>query len=143
VENDPKKLLNEFLKPDMKRPDVTAKPGERFQKLLNARHEMAVEEWRMRSVLYKAGGNEPGNSNPLTLQLVLDAAKHLLKAELELSNKKAERLEAREAHLKRMKEIVDITERRYKASLVLKPAFASALYEQLDAEIELEREKAQ
>ncbi len=146
---DYRKLMEEALKPDMKRPDVAAPDQKateitkvRYRQLLKARREMAEEEWRIRSDLFKAGANEPGSGNPVTLHLVLDASKHLLKAELELSTTKAERLDAHEKNIKRLKEIANVTEAQYKVTRISKAAFASALYEQLDAEIELEHEKA-
>jgi hypothetical protein len=133
----------------LKRPDVAAsdkkeagKPEERFQKLLKARRDMAEQEWGIRWELYRAGANEPGMGNPVTLHMLTEATKHLLKADLELSKRKTERLEARERYLKRMKAITNVTEAQYKAGRVSSAAFASALYEQLDADIELEREKA-
>lgn len=133
----------------LKRPDVAdpekkaaGKPEERFQQLLKARRGMAEEEWRVRSELFRAGANEPGTASPITLHMLLETSKRLLKAELELCNKKVDRLKAREKYLKQMKEFADITERQYKVGRLSKAAFASALYEQLDAEIELEREKA-
>lgn len=133
----------------LKRPDEAArdkKPAamtnERFQKLLKQRRDMAEKEWKIRSELYREGANEPGMNAPITLRMVFEASKHVLKAELELSNKKAERLAAREGHLKRMKEVTNISESQYEVGRVSTAAFASALYEQLDAEIELEREKA-
>jgi hypothetical protein len=142
------KIFKEFNEP-LKRPDVAVrdkkaagKLEERFQKLLKARREMAEQEWKLRSGLFNIGANEPGTGNPVTLHLVFDASKRLLKVELDQSNKKAERLEVRQRQLNRMKEITDVTEAQYKAGRMSKAAFASALYEQLDAEIELEREKA-
>ncbi len=142
------KLRKEMEKP-LKKPDVVApdkketdKPAEHFQKLLEARREMAEQVFYVRYGLYVAGANEPGTGNPVTLHFVIDASKNLLKAELGLSKKKAQRLEAHEKFLKFMKEIAKITEAQYKVGRVGKAAFASALYEQLDAEIELEREKA-
>jgi RNA polymerase sigma factor (sigma-70 family) len=137
------------LEEPLKRQDEAAadkksadKPEERFQKLLKARREMAEQEWRVRYELYREGSNEPDTQRPVTFHFVVDASKHLLKAELELSKKKAERLEAHESYVKRMKEIANITEAFYKVGKLSKPALASAFYEQLDAEIELEREKA-
>jgi RNA polymerase sigma factor (sigma-70 family) len=141
-------LLKDLEKP-LKRPEVAApdkkdasKPEEHLRKLLTARRDMAEEEWKIRWGLYRAGANEPGTGNPVTLHLVIDASKHLLKAELELSTNKAERLKAREKYFKQVKEYTDVTEAQYKVGRVVKAAFASSLYEQLDAEIELEREKA-
>ncbi|HTU23593.1 MAG TPA: sigma-70 family RNA polymerase sigma factor [Gemmataceae bacterium] len=139
-------LLEE--KEPLKRPEEAArdkKPGdmtkERFQKLLKQRRDMAEEVWKIRYERYSEGSNEPGMNSPVTLQFLSDALKHLLKAELELSKNKAERLEARKKYLKRAKEITNLTEAHYKVGRVSRAAFASALYEQLDAEIELEREK--
>jgi RNA polymerase sigma factor (sigma-70 family) len=142
------KEVNKENEKPLKRQDVTmpdqkaaGKPQERFQKLLQAQRDMAELEWKLRSGYYRLGWNEPGASNPVTLRFVFDASKHLLKVELDSSNKKPERLAAHENQIKRIKEIVDITEAQYKVGRVSKAAFASALYEQLDAELELEREK--
>jgi hypothetical protein len=141
------KLIKGWDEP-LKRPDVAApdkkvadKPAEHFQKLLQARLEMAAQEFFVRYELFRAGANEPGSGTPVTLHMMIDASKHLLKAELELSKNKRERLEALERHLKYMKEIANITEAQYKVERIGRAAFASALYEQFDAEIELEREK--
>ena len=142
------KLLKDWDKP-FKKPDVIAsgkkaadKPEEHFQKLLQARREMAEQEFIVRYELYRAGANEPGTGNPVTLHILMDVSGRLLKAELELSRKKSERLAAHEKYLKFAKEVAKITEAQYKVGRVSKAALASALYEQLDAEIELEREKA-
>ena len=141
------KLLEDWKKP-LKRPEEAArdkKPTpmtkERFQKLLKERRDMAEEVWKIRYALYKDGSNEPGTNAPTTLRMLLDASKQLMKAELELSKNKAERLEARKKHLKWAKETTNITEAHYRVGRVSRASFASALYEQLDAEIELEREK--
>ena len=124
-------------------PDKKASEAEeRLHKLLLARRDMADQEWKERYELYRVGANEPGTGGvPVTLHMLLDTAKRLLKAELELSANNAERLKAREKYLKWAKEVVDIIEAQYKVGRVGKSTFASALYEQLDAEIELEREK--
>jgi hypothetical protein len=73
--------------------------------------------------------------------MLIDASKRLLKAELELSSKKADRLAAREKHLNFTKKAANITIAQYNVGRISKAAVASALYEELDAEIELEREK--
>jgi RNA polymerase sigma factor (sigma-70 family) len=125
--------------PEKKGADNTA---ELLQTLLKERREWAEQELEVRMKLYRTGANEPGTSCPVTLRMVIEGSKHLLKAELELSKKKAERLEARERHLKLVTEIAKITEVQYKAGRLSKAALASAQYERLDAEIELVREKA-
>ncbi len=114
----------------------------RLEKLLKERRERAEQALKINWDLYRAGANEPATSTPVTLQMLIDGSKRLLKAELEMSKKKAERLEALERHLKLMKEVADITERQFNAGRISQRALASAQYEQLDAEIELEREKA-
>jgi RNA polymerase sigma factor (sigma-70 family) len=142
--NPPKELDKPLKRPDVAAPGKKApgKAEDRLHKLLLARRDIAEEEWKARSGLYRVGANEPGTGgSPVTLPMLLDTAKRLLKAELELSANKAERLKAREKYLNRAKEVVDITEAQYKAGRLGKSTFASALYEQLDAEIELEREK--
>jgi hypothetical protein len=132
-----------FKRPDVAAPDkkVADKLQEHFQKLLQARREMATQAFLFRYDLYRAGANEPGTGNPVTLHMLIDLSKRLLKAEVELSKNKAERLQAHENHLKFIKEIANITEAQYKVGRVSRAALASTLYEQLDAEIELEREK--
>ncbi len=70
---------------------------------------------------------------------MIDAAQKLLNAELELKKKKAERLMAYEKHRKFMNEVAKTTAAQYKVGRVSKAALASALYEQLNAQIELER----
>ncbi|HEY7328232.1 MAG TPA: sigma-70 family RNA polymerase sigma factor [Gemmataceae bacterium] len=121
--------------------EAAGKPEERFRKLLQVRREMAVLERSIRYEYYRAGWNEPGTSNPVTLHLAIDATKHLLKSDLELSKNKEERVAAREEYLKVIKEIVKISAAQYKVGRILRSALSSALYEQLDAEVELEREK--
>lgn len=120
-----------------------AKQGkERIEELFEKRKERAEKEWTFRSKLYKEGANEPGSGSPTTLTQVIAASKHLLKAEVELSEKKADRVVARERNVKRLKEIAEVTEAQFKVGRLLGAALAQAQYEQLDAEIEWEREKA-
>ncbi len=121
---------------------MAGKPEEQLQKLLKARRDAAEQAWRVRYELYRAGANEPGTGTPVTLHMLLDASKCWLKAELEVSNKKADHLAARERYLKFIKEVVKVTIAQYNVGRISKAALASALYEQLNAEIELEREKA-
>jgi hypothetical protein len=139
-----RKVFEELMKKmDQVAPDKKAasKPEERNQKLLQVRREMAEAEMAIRYETYRAGANEPGNGDNVTFHLAINATKHLLKAELELSKKKEERVAARERYLQVIKEIAKITGAQYRVGRLFKSALVSALYEQLDAEIELEREK--
>jgi hypothetical protein len=121
---------------------VPAKPeNKRLKELLQQRRERAEKELKIRYELYRAGANEPGTGIPVTLTTLLAASKRLLKAEVELSAKKPDRLAAHERHVKLLKEFVKITEAQYKVGRLSEAALTQAQYEQLDAEIDLEREK--
>jgi RNA polymerase sigma factor (sigma-70 family) len=121
---------------------AASRPEEHLQKLLKERLTAAEQEWKVRWELYRTAATEPGTTIPVSFHLLMDAAKRLLKAEVELSNNKAERLKAHEKYLKLVKEFTDTTEQLHKEGRVSAAAVASARYQQLDAEIELEREKA-
>lgn len=148
--DDYKTLRKELEKLDLKSPIETGadkkaaiKPEERLQKLLKARREVAQQARNIRYELYRAGANESSTAHIVAFHLVIDASKRLLKAELELSTRQKERGEAREKHLKIIIEIVKIAEAHYKVGHLDRGELATALYEQLDAEIELERAKQQ
>ena len=98
---------------------------------------MAEQEAKVRYEKYRAGAQDA------TLDLSISSCKRLLKAELELSKTKADRLAARERYLKLMKEVAKICKARYNLGRGSLADFSQAEYERLDAEIELEREKAQ
>lgn len=122
---------------------ATVKKGkERVKELLKQQREEAEKELKIRYELYRDGANEPGMSSPITLTQLISISKRLLKPELELCEKKADRLAAYEKHVELTKEIVKITEAQYKVDRLSAAALAQARYEQLDAEIALEREKA-
>lgn len=108
----------------------------RMLKLLKERHEKAKQEVEVRYQKFRAGVQDA------TLDLVLASYKRLRKTELELSRNKADRLTAHEEHVKRTKEISEICKRKHEVGRMSLADFAQAVYERLDAEIELEREKA-
>ena len=119
--------------PDTKTP---AKSAEAIRKLLKERRDMAELEVKVRYDKYRAGAQDA------TLDLILEGSKRLLKAELELSEKKADRLAAREQFVKLTKEIAEIVKAKYNVGRVSQADLAQAEYERLDAEIALERERA-
>lgn len=119
--------------PDTKTP---AKPAEEMRKLLKERRDMAELEVKVRYDKYRAGAQDA------TLDLVLEASKRLLKAELELSEKKVDRLAAHERLVELTKHMSQIVEAKYKVGRVSQADYAQAEYERLDAEIALERERA-
>jgi RNA polymerase sigma factor (sigma-70 family) len=133
------------IKATDKQPEAAkpAKEGkERIKELLEKRKERAEKEWTIRWNLYKVGSNEPGSGTPITLTQVIAASKHLLKAEAELSDKRADRVAAHERNVERLKEIAEVSQVQFKVGRLFEAAVAQAQYEQLDAEIALEREKA-
>jgi RNA polymerase sigma factor (sigma-70 family) len=125
--------LPEKITPDKIAP---AKTVEELQKLLKERRDWAEEEMKVRYEKYRAGAQDA------TLDLLIDSSRHLLKAELELSTKKADRLVAHERHVQLMKQAAQIVKAKYDLARVSKADYAQAEYERLDAEIALEREKA-
>jgi RNA polymerase sigma factor (sigma-70 family) len=84
-----------------------AKSAEEIRKLLKERRAMAEQEAKVRYEKYRAGAQDA------TLDLSISSCKRLLKAELELSKTKADRLAARERYLKLMKEVAKICKARY------------------------------
>ncbi len=134
------KRMQEFHK--WERELASLQGTERLKALLKQRREQAKTELTIRYELYRVGANEPTTGAPITLTMLHAASKHLLKAEVELSEKKADRLAAHEKNVKLLKEVAKITEAQFRVGKVSTAALAQAQYEQLDAEIALEREKA-
>jgi RNA polymerase sigma factor (sigma-70 family) len=129
--------------PPVKLPEKTtpdkigpAKPAEALQKMLKERRDMAEREATVRYEKYRAGAQDG------RLDLLIESSKRLLKAELELSTKKADRLVAHERHVRLMKEVAEIDKAKHDAGRVGDEQVALAEYNRLDAEIDLEREKA-
>lgn len=113
-----------------------AKPAAALQKMLKDRRDRAERELTVRYEKYRAGAQDA------TLDLMIESSKRLLKAELELSAKKADRLVAHERHVRLMKEIAEINKAKYNVGRVGEEHLALAEYILLDAEIAFEREKA-
>ncbi|HEY7308718.1 MAG TPA: sigma-70 family RNA polymerase sigma factor [Gemmataceae bacterium] len=113
-----------------------AKPAAALQKMLKERRERAEREATVRYEKYRAGAQDA------RLDLLIESSKRLLKAELELSAKKADRLVAHERHVRLMKELAEIDKLKYSVGRVGEEQLALAEYNRLDAEIAFEREKA-
>jgi outer membrane protein TolC len=114
-------------------PKLPAKPSEKLQALLKARLEAAKTEVDARNKEFEAGRG--------TLVFIFDASKRLLQAELEVSDKKSDRLAAYEAFLKLAKEIEETNKQRFDDGKIPVQDLAQATYYRLEAEIWLEREK--
>jgi RNA polymerase sigma factor (sigma-70 family) len=124
--------------PEKQRPEkiAPAKPEAALRKLLTQRRDMAEQEAKIRYEQYNAG------AQGATFELVIESSKRLLKADLELSTDRLDRIAAHERHLKLVKEYADVVEARFMAGRVGLEVHSQAQYERLDAEIQLEREKA-
>jgi hypothetical protein len=143
-----------------------AQDGEKLKALLKERRAFAKGEfdsWKRDAVSYvnyltdldqeaalRRGPQPRGDSAALEHLRVFNAQLHLyqwsqrlLTAELELSDKKADRVAAYEVHLLRMKELEDVFKKaaeRAKAGAYA-AAYAEAKFHRLEAEIMLERAK--
>jgi RNA polymerase sigma factor (sigma-70 family) len=113
-----------------------AKSPEALRKLLQERRDMAEQELKTLFEFYKIGA---GN---VTTDLLLGSSKRLLKSELELSEKKEARLAAHARHLKLATTFAERSKAMHKTGRIAPAGLSLAEYERLDAEIELEREKA-
>ena len=110
------------------------KAKEKMQALLKDR-KTAAEEWhRARYAEFLAGRG--------TLDDTLESAGALVKSQLDLARDKADRVAAREAHLERMTEVAKVTHERFRTGRVGVADYSQTRYAALEAEIELEREKA-
>jgi outer membrane protein TolC len=107
---------------------------EKLTELLKALREAAQIEFDVRHQEFLAGRG--------TLDFELAAARRLLAAELELSDKKEERLKAYEDYLERMREFENVNQGRFQAGKISIADLKRAEYERLEAEIWLERAKA-
>lgn len=76
-----------------------------------------------------------------TLAFLFDASRRLVQAELEKSNKKADRIDAAERHLKLMYEIEKTNKLRFEEGKVATQDLASATFHRCEAELNLLREK--
>jgi RNA polymerase sigma factor (sigma-70 family) len=107
--------------------------GDKMKTLLKDCYEAAHTEVRTRYQQYLAGRG--------TLDILTGAFLRLLEAEKELSDKKPDRIAAREHHLQRVKQIEEIVQAQYQAGRASLADHAQARFWRLQAEIWVEREK--
>jgi RNA polymerase sigma factor (sigma-70 family) len=108
--------------------------GEKLKPLFKGRLDAAKTEVNARWKEYCAGRG--------TLDIYLNSSGRLLKAERDLSTKKADQVAAWETHRQRMQDAYVINQARYNEGRISIIDFAQADYYRLDAEIGLERAKA-
>jgi RNA polymerase sigma factor (sigma-70 family) len=119
---------------EKKKTDDAAKEArEKLEDLLKARRIAAEDEVKLREQEFLAAGTTAG--------VVLEAHRRLLKAELELAEKKEDRIKAHEYYLAKAEEIVKANMLRFKAGKINGADLKQSEYYRLEAEIELLREK--
>jgi hypothetical protein len=99
----------------------------KVRKLMVKRRDALKKQVTARTQEFEAGRG--------TLDILLGAWERLLKAELELADKQAQRVAAHKAHLDAVKKIAALTEAGYDAGRVKEADRQQALAARLDAEI--------
>jgi len=108
--------------------------GEKMKSLLQARLDAVTTEVKARFLEYCAGRG--------TLDILTSGSRRLLDAERDLSTKKADQITAWESHLQRMQQVYLINLDRYNAGRITLQDLKQAEFYRFDAEIGLERAKA-
>ena len=114
--------------------DPADKHNARIVDLIKAKRDAVAESLRLRLQQIEAGRG--------TIEDLYLSSKRLADAELELQEKKADRIAALEAHFKRMKDNEEMMKLRFEAGQATGQDFAMARYYRYEAELALEREKA-
>jgi hypothetical protein len=104
-----------------------------LEKLLKGRFNEAVGVLTLRVQTYQAGRG--------TFEQVFEAARHVLRSELDLTEKQAEQVAVREKFLTLAKELERIAKLRFEAGQVPKDEVHTAAYWRIDAEIQLVKAK--
>jgi RNA polymerase sigma factor (sigma-70 family) len=126
-----KRVTADKEKPKEDKPKDDAK----VKKLLQDMVQAAKEEFKLRKDAYFIG-------NIITAELVAGAARRVLTAELEQSEKKEDRVKACEEYLERITEVARRAMAGYKAGQATQADAVQAEYYRLEAEILLAREKS-
>jgi RNA polymerase sigma factor (sigma-70 family) len=116
------------------RAELAKIPQKQLKEVLQARREAAEEMVNARIQEFLAGR--------ISLDLVVEAQRLLLKAELEVSEKKEDRMRALERYLEFKVLLHQVNKARYEARKIGPADYAESNYSLQEAEIELLREKA-
>jgi hypothetical protein len=120
--------------PDKPAAKAPAKEADTLTALMQERLKLAQQEVKVCETLFQAGR--------VNFDALVPASKNLLKAELELSTKKADRLAAHERYVKMMEGWVEYVRRSKETGRASEVELLKAQYQLIDAKIDLEREKA-
>jgi outer membrane protein TolC len=107
---------------------------DKLKTLLRTRLEVAQNIYNLRMEEYKAGKIAPDG--------LLEAGKQLFKSQLDLAEKKEDRVAACQKNLERWTQMKNMADTKYNAGLLTKADVQEVEYERLEAEILLEKEKA-
>ncbi len=118
-------------KPAAKAPE---KEADMLTALMQERLKLAQREVEVCQRMYQAAR--------VDFEALVTASKHLLKAELELSTKRADRLAALERRVKTVEGWIEIVRGKMEAGRASALVLLKAEYLLVDAKIDLEREKA-
>jgi hypothetical protein len=121
--------------PDNPAAKATEEKGDTLKTLMQERLKLARLEVNACEKEYKSG--------KVHMDAFVAASKNLLKAELELSAKRADRLAARQRHVKVIETWVKNVQSWHETGFVSQSELLTAQYQLVDAKIDLEREKAQ
>jgi hypothetical protein len=116
------------------RAELAKAPQRQLKEVLQARLKAAQLQVMERIQAYLAGHG--------TLDLCLEAQRLLLKAELEVSEKKEDRIKAHERYLELILLMHQVNKSRYEAGKISIADYAQSDYFRQEAEIDLLREKA-
>jgi outer membrane protein TolC len=111
------------------------KPGEKLKKLLKAAVKAEQDMLKSRFEEYKAG--------KISVEPLLEAQRRLVAAELDFRDTKEDRLDLCETNVKQSKELKDFCQAKFEAGKLSTEHLAEAEYLLLDAEIALQRERAE
>jgi hypothetical protein len=115
------------------KPKTLEKGDDEVRKLLKERYNAALSEVQARYEQYLAG--------KYTLDALYDAGGRLLKSELELCTKPAERVAVRQKYLEMTKDAEKVAAARFDAGRIDLAEMEFTRYQRLDAEIQLLKEK--
>lgn len=109
--------------------------SEKTKELMKQRREAALQEWEARENEYKDG-------RAMLSDGLVETSRRLRRAESEMATTRTARINAHQGHRDRVKKLFDLNTARWNAGRIGIADLKQSEYHYLEAEIELEREKA-